>query len=224
MKEAMRFIEVGPPNLSRFAARGAFATPVTMAAATGLALTAHSMNAHAGSIYFETAGGSSSFRSASNSFGPGASASPGFGYSVNNGLFFKFLSEHQLFELHLGTELKLSSTRSGPYDLGYLAPYPEMRIQISRFHIGLGITPFARRRMQLSGGFLDYGYSPATTSILGAAGILWPLSEVLSIGLETSAQSIAQSGAGGARSTRPRRRPLPRGECGACPGRTSRPS
>ncbi len=131
---------------------------------------------------------------ASASYGSDASNTSGLGFAFNNALMANLSMEGRIFEFHWGVQELWSSAQAGPDNLGYLAVYPELRIQMSRLFIGAGATPLAWRRSSPESGYDGFASSKSTLSMLGEAGILWPVVHDFSLGATLSGQWVTQSG------------------------------
>lgn len=109
-------------------------------------------SAKASAFYIETGAGISQMRSGSPFFGTGAPSVFDYGLDIETAFFFSFSGNSPLdFQLGLQGHLFNASTDTTNYAL--IAPYPMMRIQMSRIYLGLGATPFNFKRTAATAGF-----------------------------------------------------------------------
>jgi len=151
--------------------------------------------AEASSFYYELQGGLGQVRSASPFFGTDAPSS-GFGPSFNLALAYSFSGGEIPLEFQLGLQSRLStsSVDNGMTYYGVLAPYPMVRLQLSQFFIGGGVTPVLWRRVATSPGVDSFKMVSGSLSFLSEAGFLWAVTPTFSLGAAAAAQFVSTGG------------------------------
>ena len=149
--------------------------------------------AHAGSFYVETAGGVAKFQQASPFYGASAPNSTGIGYDTDIALMANLGSGGPI-EFHVGLQNRLSSASAGSQNYLFEALYPEVRVQFSRIYLSFGATPLVWMRNQTTPGLDQIASASGALSMLGEAGMLWPITPEFSLGLAAGAQAVKSSG------------------------------
>lgn len=152
--------------------------------------------AFASSFYYELQGGMGQVREANPFFGDGAATPSSYGTSFNFSFGYSFSGGEIPAEVQIGLQGRLSSTSvsNGMTYYGLVAPYPILRLQLSRIYVGAGATPVMWRRIGSTAGLDALEMVNGSIAFLGEAGFLWPVAPTFSLGAALSGQFITTSG------------------------------
>jgi hypothetical protein len=124
-------------------------------------------------------------------FTPAAPAPLNIGAAFTLNILTTIFDDRSIVDLHVGVVTKMSNGTSSTgtvYTL--LAPYPALRVQIWRFYLGWGATPFVFPRTGTGYGFDNMSIGPLSFNMIGEFGFLFPIAPNCSIGLEIDYQAI----------------------------------
>jgi hypothetical protein len=155
-------------------------------------LTDHA--AQASSFYWDVAGGVAEMKDIGSFYGPPTDAATTLGYNFNSSLFVNF-SNGAPVEVQLGILQNFASGTGSTTGTAFslLTIYPALRIQVTRLYFTVGYTPFVWQSGapgSSGSGTLGYGRATGSTSLIGEAGLLCPITPEFSLGVAANAQFV----------------------------------
>jgi hypothetical protein len=109
--------------------------------------------------------------------------SASLGYGLNYGIWTTFSTNEPVINLQFGIQDRYESATGNGASYGYMAAYPELRLQISRLYFTAGYTPFVMKSLDYNGTSTGLSRVSDATAYLGEAGILFPITPKVSFGL-----------------------------------------
>jgi hypothetical protein len=116
--------------------------------------------------------------------------SASIGYGVNYGIWTTFTSNEPVINLQFGIQDRYSSASGNGATYGFMAAYPEIRLQLSRLYFSFGATPFVMKSLDYNGTSAGLQRVSGASSYLGEVGILFPK---VSFGLSASAEYVHEN-------------------------------
>jgi hypothetical protein len=157
-----------------------------------IAVFAQSTPLWAKNFYFDFDAGVSQIRSGSALFGSPSPNSSSYGFEQGATLMANFGSDHSAIELQLGLTNRFTMVSDTNGSFIFAAPYPLVRVQMSRIFIGAGITPFGLvTPVQRASAYLHPAFS---YTYLVEAGLLVPITPLFSLGVAGSGQFVNSAG------------------------------
>ncbi len=144
-------------------------------------------------MYYEAELGVAQYRRGDAFFDTSTGGVTNFGPAFDLGLYFVLstvgIEGGPPIEISAGLENRasLSSDANGD-SLGFVAPYPEIRIQLSKAFGGIGVTPIELSQQQ---GAYHFKHALA---YMGEVGLLWAVTPKFSLGAVGSAQVVSSAG------------------------------
>ncbi len=113
--------------------------------------------------------------------------------NYNLGLLASFLDGKSPIDVHAGIVGKMTNGVIGNTIYTTLTPWAELRLQISRVYIGVGIAPFVYKRTSPDFGFdnLVPGGTAGQIGFIAEAGFLIPVTPNFTVTIEAASQYIA---------------------------------
>lgn len=153
-----------------------------------LLLAGSGTTALAGELYFETGFGLGQIGSASSLY-TGIPNSPSFGLAGNL-TFAKNISSNSAFiQIHLGLKTRYVSSSDDSYSYSLIGAYPLLRIEVSRFYFGGGISPFVLQNNPGEGSS-SFIRSPSAVAYMAEAGLVWRVVPFFYLALEVGGQFV----------------------------------
>jgi hypothetical protein len=157
------------------------------------ALTALSTTAFAGPAFYADAGGSVVEIHTPSPFWGSGVPTPGIGYGLNYGIWTTFSKSEPAINLQFGIQDRYEAASGSGATYGFMAAYPELRLQLSRLYFSVGATPFIWQSLDYSGANSSLGRVQGATSYLGEAGLLFPVTPKFSFGASASVEYVHTS-------------------------------
>lgn len=157
----------------------------------------HASETLASSWYYEVQGGVSQINGGSPFFD---SSSATAGSTSDLGITFNLTIAHSFsggklpLEFQLGLQQRLISATDNGSTYSIYAPYPIVRLQISRLYVGAGLTPIVFRQAGSSLGFDQFSMVSGSIGFMCEGGLLWPVTPFFSLAAVGAAQYITTSG------------------------------
>lgn len=163
--------------------------------ATGVAALASVPNARAERFHWEFGGGLGRFGSVASQF-PGmgaATTAAGFGLAWHVGALFNLSSSRAPLRAYLGVQHRYLSASNAGGKATLQSTYPVFRMQARHFFVSVGATPF--NFGEPAGGLLSLRRVSGLLSLMGEAGLLYPITPEAAFGLAGAARYAYQGGA-----------------------------
>jgi hypothetical protein len=119
--------------------------------------------------------------------------SASLGYGLNYGIWTTFSTNEPVINLQFGIQDRYESATGNGASYGYMAAYPELRLQISRLYFTAGYTPFVMKSLDYNGTSTGLSRVSDATAYLGEAGILFPITPKVSFGLSASVEYVHEN-------------------------------
>jgi hypothetical protein len=145
--------------------------------------------AWAGPSFYADAGASAVQIHTPSPFWGAGSPSAGLGYGANYGIWTTFTSGEPVLNIQFGIQDRYSSASGNGASYGFMAAYPELRLQLSRLYFTFGASPFVMK----SGSGTSLSRVTDATSYLGEVGVLFPITPKVSFGLSAAAEYVHEN-------------------------------
>jgi hypothetical protein len=140
--------------------------------------------------YFEIGMGTSQFYSSTDFFDGVVSSKTSFSIFVNFMFAENFSDAGSFLQFHFG----LKNTYLAGFDVTTIGVmnviYPIIRLEMPRFYLGFGVSPFVMKRSGLSVIGLDFTRDPSDLAFLAEVGFVWRIVPFFYIGFETGLQTV----------------------------------
>ncbi len=131
----------------------------------------------------------SQIRSAETLF-PSLGGGPTFGVAANFTLFAN-LTGSSTIQIHLGLKHMYTTSRNEGFQASLQIPYPVLRIELPRFYLGFGASPFVWKRYAQGLGINSIEYASGNIAFMAELGILWRVTDFFNLAIEASGQTLS---------------------------------
>ena len=149
--------------------------------------------AWAGPAFYADAGASAVQIHTPSPFWGNGVPSASLGYGLSYGLWTTFSQSEPAINIQFGVQSRYSSASGTGASYGFMAAYPEIRLQLSRLYFSFGATPFVMKSLDYNGTSSSLSRISDATSYLGEAGILFPITPKVSFGLSAAAEYVHEN-------------------------------
>jgi hypothetical protein len=161
-----------------------------------IAITLIPSGSHAAKPYFEMGAGAAQIRGAEEFFGGSTPDNLDFGATLNFTLAVNFGEPRSPAAFHFGLQHRYISGAGENQAFAMQASYPILRIEIQKFFITLGATPFMWKRAQTTAGLDAFSMPEASLAALVELGGQWAITPSVAFVLAMAGQTVRSSEAG----------------------------